>query len=175
MRRRVWIGLVVLGGLGLAAGVGRAAKLDTSTLLGHWAGTYHNDKFNTGGTIDVVTSALGATGTRVDWAFTGTLFGCPQDGSPVGGALLQGSKENGYTATKIIVKGEDSVFGNPVTIKNKGTKFFGKGKNPCGGVAAKSYKATAKLVGSTLSGKMNIKLAGGGTAKATFTVTKQAS
>jgi len=171
MQRGMCIGLVVAGALVVAA-LGRAAKLDTSTLTGHWVGSYHNDTLNSGGTIDVVTSPLGDSGQRVDWAFTGVLFGCPQDGSPVGGALLKGSKESGYTGSKIIVKGDDSVFGH-VTIKNKGTKFFGRGKNPCNGVAAKSYKATAKLVNGTLSGNMSIVLAGGGKAKATLTATKQ--
>ena len=151
-----------------------AAKLDTSTLLGVWDGTYANDTFHTGGAIHVATSPLGADGVRVDWTLTGNIFGCGPVG-PVGGALLRNLKSNGFNDSKIFLKmQQDDVFGT-VTIKNRGTKFLGRGKNPCNGVAAKSYRGSATLAGNSMSGTLKIKLSGGsGTAHASFTVTKSA-
>jgi hypothetical protein len=161
---------MVAVGMGAAAVHVRAAKLDTSTLLGVWDGTYTNETFGSQGTIHVETSPFG-TDVRIDWTLTGNIFGCGPVG-PVGGVLLEGSKTNGFTASKIKVKGEDSVFGK-VKIKNRGTKFFGRGKNPCEGVAATKYRGTATLEGNTMTGSLKIKLAGSsGTATATFTVTK---
>jgi len=169
---------VLLIGVMVVAGVGRATKLDTSTLPGHWVGGWTNTGSGSSGTIDVVTSPFGTDGIRVDWNITGTIFGCPQPGTPVGGIMLEGQKTSGFTATKIFVKGEDDTWGK-VKIKNRGTKFSAKGKKPCpaaGGV--KSYKATATLVGTTLTGSLRAKLTpvfGGGTAEATFNATKQPS
>lgn len=167
--RALGVAMVVLGVMAVRAG---AAKLDTSTLLGAWDGTYANQTFSTGGTIHVETSALGTDGVRVDWTFTGDIFGCGPVG-PVGGALLRNLRSNGFTSSKIFLKNQDDdVFGK-VTIKNRGTKFFGRGTNPCGGTAAKSYRGTAKLTGSTMAGTLKIKLAGSsGTAHASFAVTK---
>ena len=161
--------IVMLGMVAVRAG---AAKLDTSTLLGVWDGTFTNDTFHTSGTIHVATSPLGTDGVRVDWTFTGNVFGCGPVG-PVGGALLRNLRSNGFTNSKIFLKSQqDDVFGT-VTIKNRGTKFFGRGTHPCGGTAAKSYRGTAKLTGNTMAGTLKIKLAGSsGTAHATFSVTK---
>lgn len=166
LRTGVLVGIVVLA---TAWGAG-AAKLDTSSLLGTWAGTWSNSTFGTGATINAAATAFDATSIRVDWTIAGTVFGCPSPGAVWG--LLSQNANPGYTAKKITVKGEDGVFGK-ITIKSVGTKFFAKGKNPCGGVAAKKYSATAKLDGTTLSGTMHIKLASGGSAKAAFSVAKQ--
>jgi hypothetical protein len=148
----------------------RAAKLDTSTLLGVWDGTFTNETFGTNGTIHVETTVESPDSVRVDWTLNGNVFGCGSVG-PVGGVLLRNLKSNGFTDTKVFVKGEDSVFGT-VKIKSKGTNFKARGKNPCDGVAAKKYRAKATLEGGTLTGTMKIKLAGSGTAQASFTVTK---
>jgi hypothetical protein len=171
-------GAAVLMGMAIVAGAGRAAKIDTSTLPGHWVGSWQNTDSGSSGTIDVFTSPFGDDGVRVDWNVTGTVFGCPQPGTHVGGVLLRGQKSAGFSDSKIFVKGEDDVWGK-VTIKTKGTKFVAKGKKPCaaaGGV--KSYKASATLAGTTLTGTLRAKLTsvfGGGTANVTFGTTKQPS
>jgi len=156
--------------VGAAAFAAHAAKLDTSSLLGVWDGTFTNETFQTNGTIHVETTPVGADEVRVDWTLTGNLFGCGSVG-PVGGVLLRDVRTNGFNAKKVFVKGEDDVFGK-VKIKNRGTRFSGRGKQPCGGVAAKKYRATARLEGDTLTGTVKIKLSGSGTAKASFTVAK---
>ena len=156
----------------VAAAVVGAAKLDTSTLLGTWSGTWMSP-FGTG-TIVAGGAPQGTDATLVSWNISGTLFGCPQDGTAVSGLLLKNSKENGYTAKSVIVKGDDITFGH-VVIKNKGTKFSAKGLKPCNGVAAKSYKASAALVADTFVGTMKITLADKSKVKANFTVTKQPS
>lgn len=155
-----------------AAAVGGAAKLDTSTLLGTWSGTW-TSPFGTG-TIVAGGAVQGIDEVLVSWNISGVLFGCPQPGTAVNGVLLKNSKQNGYTAKSIIAKGDDDTFGH-VVIKNKGTKFSAKGLKPCNGVAAKSYKASATLTGDTLAGTMKIVLTDKSKVKATFTVTKQPS
>lgn len=168
--RRIPLLVAALVLLGTVAAHVRAAKLDTSTLLGVWDGTFTNDTFGTNGTIHVETTVQSEDSIRVDWTLVGNVFGCGSVG-PVGGVLLRNLKSNGFTDTKVFVKGEDDVFGT-VKIKSKGMNFKARGKNPCDGVAAKKYRAKATLDGDTLSGTMKIKLAGSGTAQATFTVTK---
>jgi hypothetical protein len=176
--RAGWMVGGLLVGIAIVAGIGSAAKLDTSTLPGHWVGSWQNTGSGSTGTIDVFTTPFGTDGVRVDWNITGTIFGCPQPGTHVGGILLEGQKSAGFTASKIFVKGEDDTWGT-IKIKNRGTKFSAKGKKPCpaaGGV--KKYKATATLEGTTLTGSLRAKLTpvfGGGTAEATFNATKQPS
>ena len=166
-RRMVRLGL---GAALVAATVAGAAKLDTSTLLGAWAGSW-TSPFGTG-TIVAGGAPQGTDAVLVSWNISGVLFGCPQPGTAVSGLLLKGSKENGYTTKSIIARGDDSTFGH-VVIKNKGTKFSAKGRTPCNGVAAKSYKASATLTGATLVGTMKIVLNDKSKVNATFTATKQ--
>ena len=162
--RLALLGLVAL--LGTAPARAASPPLDPATLAGTWTGSWENLKFGSTGALGATVVVDGANVVIV-YDVGGSVFGC---GSvPTTSLTLVGGTD--FTEKKVAFTRQDAVFGSVKVRSKKKGRLVAKGTGTCGGTGPKAWIANAKLDGTTLSGKMTIKL-GGGTAKTTFTVTK---
>jgi hypothetical protein len=167
------VGAVLAVVLMLACGADAASTFTPRTLAGTWTGGWSNDVLGDSGPAQIVARSL-AGNTKLVFSvnFGGGVFGCssvPPESTP---PIPHGIGVNHWNAHGFVLKGRSKDFG-AMTLRYRapsGNVTASGVDPPC--APGLSWSMIGAFVGSTFSGKVKIRLAGGRTSIGDINLTR---
>jgi len=154
-----------------AATAAKPRGFTPAVLAGTWTGTWHNQTFNTTGTLTLKIGAKGSA-LRLTAAIAGNPFGCTAPGQQTF-TVPAGSGPNRWTAKGFSISNPSPAFGTMnVTYMYPGGSLSGSGKDPACAPGI-SWSLDGMFTTKQFNATAHIALPGGGSATTVVSLAKK--